>query len=101
MTGPRPPVHPRARFVAYNIPPWYARVNLRYKPLNWRARVKGPVWRAPVWKVRRGYKKAIWVDGPRGGWYTTVRGRVRPARARVAWNVRPKTYCSCLSATSA
>jgi hypothetical protein len=80
----------RARFVAYNIPPWYARVNLRYKPLNWRARVRGPVFRVPVWKVRRGYKKAIWVEGPRGGWYTTVRGRVRPARARVAWYVRPK-----------
>ena len=80
----------RAKFVAYTIPPWYARVNLRYRPLDWRARVRVPVWRAPVWKVRRGFKKRIWVEGPRVGWYAPMRVRVRPARARVAWYVRPK-----------
>ena len=80
----------RAKFVAYTVPPWYARVNLRYKPLNWRARVRVPVVRLPVWKVKRGVRKAIYVAGPRRGWYTTVRARVRPARTRVAWYVRPK-----------
>ena len=80
----------RARFVAYTIPPWYARVNLRYRPIDWRARVRVPLFRLPVWKVRRGYKKAIFIEGPRGGWYATVRTRIRPARARVAWYVRPK-----------
>jgi preprotein translocase subunit YajC len=80
----------RARFVAYTIPPWYARVNLRYRPIDWRGRVRVPIVRLPVWKVRRGYKKAIWLDGPRVGWYAPMRARVRPARARVAWYVRPK-----------
>jgi hypothetical protein len=80
----------RARYVAYTIPPWYARVNLRYRPIEWRTRIRTPVFRLPVWKVRRGFKKAIWVEGPRVGWYATVRPRVRPARARVAWYVRPK-----------
>ena len=80
----------RARFVAYTVPPWYARVNLAYRPLDWRGRIRTPVFRLPVWKVRRGFKKAIWVEGPRVGWYATVRPRVRPARARVAWYVRPK-----------
>ena len=80
----------RARFVSYEIPPWYARVNLRYRPIDWRPRVRVPVFRLPVWKVRRGVRKAIWVEGPRRGWYATVRPRVRPARARVNWYVRPK-----------
>ena len=80
----------RAKFVAYAIPPWYARVNLVYRPIDWRGRIRTPVFRLPVWKVRRGFKKAIWVEGPRVGWYATVRPRVRPARARVAWYVRPK-----------
>jgi ferric-dicitrate binding protein FerR (iron transport regulator) len=80
----------RARFVAYTIPPWYARVNLRYQPIEWRARVRTPVFRLPVWKVKRGVRKTIFVEAPRVGWYAGVRARVRPARARVAWYVKPK-----------
>jgi hypothetical protein len=87
--------HPRgrlhARHVRYVVPAFYAGVNLRYRPIEVRTRVRFPVFRVVEVRPRARVRKTVWVEGPRRGWYdATVRTRVRPAKARARWYVKPK-----------
>jgi hypothetical protein len=77
-----------AKFVAYAIPPFFAKVNLRYKVPDVRGRVK-VVYVPPAVKYKAGFKKAIWIGAPKANWHASLKARIRPAPFKVAWYVRP------------
>lgn len=81
----------RAKAVAEPIPPFYARVKLKYKEPVLRGRVKFAVYRPPVIHPVASVHKKIWIGAPTVGWYAGVRAHVKPAPVKVAWYVRPKT----------
>ncbi len=80
----------RARAVAFEVPAFYAGVNLDYEPVAVSSRVKLVVYRPPIVQASASVKKSVWIGAPGVGWYAGVKGRVHPAPIKVAWYARPK-----------
>lgn len=78
-----------AKFVAYAIPPFFAKVNLKYAVPDVRARVKVATYVAPRVKAKAGFKKAIWIGAPKANWHASLKAKIKPAPFKVAWYVRP------------
>ncbi len=80
-----------AQLVGVAVPEFYAHVDPpEVEPATVRAKIKAPVWVAPElsYKVST---RPIWVTTPAASWNAKLKVKPAPARAKVAWYVRPPT----------
>lgn len=80
-----------AQLVGVAVPEFYAQVDPpEVDPATVHAKIKAPVWTAPelTYKVST---RPIWVTTPAASWHAKLKVHPAPARAKVAWYVRPPT----------
>lgn len=78
-----------AQLVGIAVPAFYAQVEPpAVEPATVRGRLKGQVWVQPELQYRAS-ARPIWVSTPAASWHAKVKVRPAPARAKVAWYVRP------------
>lgn len=90
--------HPRGRmhasFVGMTVPPFYAAVQpAEIEPATVRTKVKGQIWIAPELAYKPS-PRSVWVSAPQADWHAKIKVKPAPARAKVAWYVRPATLKS-------
>lgn len=89
--------HPRGRMhaelVGIKVPDFYASVEpAPIEPATVRGKVKGAVWIAPEMTYHASAStRPVWITAPDASWHASVKATPAPARAKVAWYVRPPT----------
>jgi hypothetical protein len=80
-----------AQLVGVAVPEIYAHVDPpEIQPATVRAKIKAPVWVAPELSYKAS-TRPIWVTTPAASWHAKLKVKPAPARAKVAWYVRPPT----------
>jgi hypothetical protein len=83
-----------AQFVGVVVPDFYAKVETPdVDPAMVRTKVKGQIWVAPELAYHAS-ARPVWVAAPSANWHANVKVTPAPARAKIAWYVRPATLKS-------